>query len=295
MIRSMTAFASAQGNHHSLEWTWEMRSVNARGLDLRLRIPDWLDGLEAATRSDLSKSLTRGNVTLNLRVSQSDEGGQLALNVDVLNSVFEALEAIETSAQNRGVALAPARSSDILALRGVLDNASADGRDSETLAALKGSFAQLKADFIAMREQEGAALKGVLLGQLDEIARLANAAGDIAQNRKSEMDASYRDQIAKFADVAPVDPERVAQEIAVIAVKSDVTEELDRLHAHVTSARELVAKGGPVGRRLDFLCQEFNREANTLCSKSQNTDLTSVGLDLKATIDQMREQVQNIE
>jgi uncharacterized protein (TIGR00255 family) len=291
----MTAFASFKGNFATTEWTWEMRSVNARGLDLRLRIPDWLEGLEGHARTKLSEGLTRGNVTVSLRVSQSEEATTLKLNETVLDGVLSALQSLEDRAQSIGVDLAPARSSDLLAVRGVLETAGTDADDTSSLEAMKATFAELLAQFVAMRESEGKALEAVLSAQLAEIDRLARDAAAAAERRRPAMLETLTDQVARVADAAPVEPERIAQEVALLTVKADVTEELDRLRTHVVAARDLIEKGGPVGRRLDFLCQEFNREANTLCSKSQFAELTTLGLDLKATIDQMREQVQNIE
>lgn len=295
MICSMTAFASAQGGHDTFEWTWEMRSVNARGLDLRLRIPDWLDGLEVAVRGELTKALSRGNVTLSLRVAQVDDIARIQVNREVLNDVLAALVEVEEAAQSRGADLAPSRSSDILNVRGVLETASATQDVAPIVAHLMDAAKALIEDFVLMRAREGASLEALLTGQLNTIDALVSQAQDAVAARGSAVEATLREQIAKFSDVAIVEPERIAQELAVLAVKADVTEELDRLKAHVVAAGELIAKGGVMGRKLDFLCQEFNREANTLCSKSQFSELTSVGLDLKATIDQMREQVQNVE
>ncbi|WP_284481101.1 YicC/YloC family endoribonuclease [Pseudodonghicola flavimaris] len=296
MIRSMTGFASARGAQAPYVWSWELRSVNGKGLDLRLRVPDWLEGLEAALRADLARALTRGNVTLSLRLTRGDAGGAGVLNPAVLAAALEALARIEAEAQAKGVDLAPSRASDLLGLRGMLE-AGADSEDNGALiAALKAELGPLIAAFLEMRETEGAALERLLRVQLDEVGTLIARAADLAEARKAAMAETLRNNLARVLDnVDGADADRVAQELALIAVRADVTEELDRLGAHVGAARDLLDKGGAVGRKLDFLMQEFNREANTLCSKSQNSDLTKVGLDLKALIDQMREQVQNVE
>ncbi|WP_294621563.1 YicC/YloC family endoribonuclease [uncultured Roseovarius sp.] len=296
MLRSMTAFASAKGATGGFSWTWELRSVNGKGLDLRLRVPDWIEGLEAALRAGLSKALTRGNVNLALRVQAEDQTGRLALNAGQLHDVLTAMAEVEAQAMDRGLSLAPATAADILGLRGVLD-AGAGAQDTTALrAALLEDFEALLAAFVEMRETEGAALKEVLDDQLDQIATLTEQAAKAAEARQPEMQKATRAALVRVMENTDgADEARVAQELALIAVKADVTEEIDRLRAHVQAARGLLAQGSPIGRKIDFLSQEFNREANTLCSKAQNAGLTSVGLDLKAVIDQMREQVQNVE
>ncbi|MFT7595588.1 MAG: hypothetical protein ACI8R4_002917 [Paracoccaceae bacterium] len=296
MIRSMTGFASAKGELAPFSWGWELRGVNAKGLDIRLRVPDWLDGLEAALRADLGKSVARGNITVSLRLTRSEDAGAVALNPATLTTVLDALEAIETEAMERGVSLAPSKASDLIGLRGMLE-ASANVDDTGPLIALlKQEFTALIQAFVHMRSVEGAALAKVLDGQLELVTQLTAQSADLAEARKGTMAAALKTNLARVLDNTDgADPGRVAQELAMIAVKADVTEEIDRLGAHVAAAGDLLAKGGAVGRKLDFLMQEFNREANTLCSKAQSTDLTAVGLELKAVIDQMREQVQNVE
>lgn len=296
MIRSMTGFASAKGAHGAWSWGWELRSVNGKGLDLRLRVPDWLDGLEATLRADLSKVLARGNVTLNLRLTRGEEAGSMAVNRVALTSVLDALEQVETEALDRGMTLAPSKASDLLALRGVLEAGSGDDDTGPLLAQLRSEFPALVRAFLQMRGDEGAALTRILTDQVLQVEALTAQAAELAEARKDAMAGAMRNNLARVLDNSDgADADRVAQELAMIAVKSDVTEEIDRLGAHVTAARALLDTGGAVGRKLDFLTQEFNREANTLCSKAQSTDLTAIGLDLKAVIDQMREQVQNIE
>ncbi len=296
MIKSMTGFASAKGAQAPFAWGWELRSVNSKGLDLRLRVPDWVSGLEAGLRTQLGKSIQRGSVTLSLRVSRDDTGGELKLNEGALDAVLTALADVEAEALDRGVTLAPSKASDLLALRGVME-AGSDEDDTAALAkALLSEAEGLIADFVRMRSDEGTALDTVLRDQLSQIAQLTEEAATLAAARKEDMASALKNNLARVLDNTDgADPQRVAQELALIAVKADVTEEIDRLHAHIKAAYALLETDGAVGRKLDFLMQEFNREANTLCSKSQSTDLTAVGLSLKAVIDQMREQVQNVE
>lgn len=296
MIYSMTGFASAQGAGFGFSWSWELRSVNGKGLDLRLRLPDWIEGLETALRTRLGKALARGNVSLALRVQSEDASGGLALNQSQLGPVLNAMSEVEAQAMEQGITLAPANAADILALRGVLEQTSTTPDIAALRAQLLSEFEALLEAFLDMRKGEGIALAGLLDAQLDQIASLTGQAAEIAKARAPEVAASLRANLAKVMDAAEgADEARVAQELALLAVKSDVTEEIDRLRAHVTAARELISKGSPIGRKLDFLSQEFNREANTLCSKAQSTELTSVGIELKSVIDQMREQVQNVE
>ncbi|MCU9837117.1 YicC family protein [Ruegeria sp. WL0004] len=296
MIRSMTAFASARGEKAPFSWSWDLRSVNAKGLDLRLRVPDWLDGLEAALRADLTKALSRGSVNLTLRLGRGEEVPSLALNQAALAAVLDALAETEEQAMARGLTLAPSCAADLLALRGVLDAGSGEEDLTPVIAELKAEFGPLVQAFVQMREAEGMALAEILQNQLTRVEELTAQASELAEARKEAVAETLRANLARVLDNTDgADPDRVAQELALLAVKADVTEELDRLRAHVRAARGLLAQGGAVGRKLDFLMQEFNREANTLCSKSQNADLTAVGLELKAVIDQMREQVQNVE
>lgn len=296
-IHSMTGFAAAQGTTGAHSWSCELRSVNAKGLDLRLRIPEWLEGFEPYVRGELGKALARGNVSMTLRINRNeDAGAELTINEAMLATVLSSMAKIEAAAKVAGVDLAPSTSAEILSQRGVLEQGNTADDPAPIVAALKGAFAAILSDFVNMRASEGAALKAVLLDQLDEIDTLQSRAADLAEARKPQMAETLRTNLARVLDNADkVDEARVAQELALLAVKADVTEEIDRLKAHVSAARDLLAKGGAVGRKLDFLMQEFNREANTLCSKAQNSDLTAIGLDLKSVIDQMREQVQNIE
>ena len=296
MLRSMTGFASATGALAPHGWSWELRAVNGKGQDLRLRVPDWISGLEAALRKKLAQSTARGNITLSLRLTRDETDGTLQVNPGQLDAVLEALLQIEKQALDKGVSLAPSRAADVAALRGVLEAGAQQDDAGPLMQALLAEAVDVIAAFNQMRSDEGAALEKLLVTQLAEIETLNDKAQTLAALRAEEAQAALRRNLARVLDNSDgVDEARLAQELAVIAVKADVTEEIDRLRAHVAAARALIAQGGPVGRKLDFLMQEFNREANTLCAKAQNTELTRCGLALKAVIDQMREQVQNVE
>lgn len=296
MIHSMTAFATRQGRHADHAWAWELRGVNGKGLDLRLRVPDWIEGLEAGLRTRLTSALGRGNVTVSLRVQGGAEAATVGLDSAVLDAVLAAMAEVEARAMAQGITLAPANAGDVLALRGVLESATPDPDTAALGQAILADFGPVLENFVAMRADEGAALGTVLAGHLDEIARLTEAAADLLVTRQEDIARQHRAALARVHGAAPeTDPARIAQELALLAVKLDVTEEIDRLRTHVGAARVLLAAGGPIGRKLDFLAQEFNREANTLCSKAQHAGLTEIGLALKTAIDQMREQVQNVE
>ncbi len=298
MITSMTGFAAHKGTGGGFAWAWDVRSVNGKGLDLRLRLPDWVDGLEIAVRADLQKAVNRGNVNLSLKLAREGAEGATGpgVNMGVLTGVLAALRVIEEAAMGVGVTLGQATAADVLTFRGVAESAAVDEDTAPLRAALLADLPAVIVAFNAMRAAEGQALHRVITGQLDQIEALTAAAATAADARRDAAVATLKQALARVLDnTEGVDAARVAQELALIAVKSDVTEELDRLVAHVAAARALLDEGGPVGRKLDFLMQEFMREANTLCSKAQALALTRIGLDLKTTIDQMREQVANVE
>ncbi len=298
MTRSMTGFVTASAQIEGWSWVWDVRSVNGKGLDLRLRLPDWIDGLEAGVRAVMAPLQTRGNVSLTLKLARDDSAPPaLRINAGALRSALAAMAQVEAAATTGGVALTPASAVDVLAMRHVMDTGSAEDMDSGPLrTALLAHLPAVLDAFHAMRAQEGAALSRLLVAQVDQIAGLVLDAQAMADARTAAMQTHVQGALARVLDTAAgVDPARLLQEIALIAVKADVTEELDRLTAHVAAARALLAETGPVGRKLDFLMQEFMREANTLCSKAQSIALTRIGLDLKVVIDQMREQVQNVE
>jgi uncharacterized protein (TIGR00255 family) len=295
MIRSMTAFASRRGSHAGLEWDWDLRGVNGRGLELRLRLPEGVEGLEPAARAALSARLSRGNVSLTLRLSRPAGQGSFGIDEGQLDRVLSAFNHVQERAFALGVTLGQPTAADVLTQRGVVVSAPASDEEEGLLQALLADLDGLLDDFVAAREGEGRALATVLAEQVDTIARLAAEATQAAEARRPEAEEAFRASLRRVTEVVEVDEGRLAQELALLAVKADVTEELDRLRAHVEAARALLADPKPAGRRLDFLLQEFNREGNTLLSKSGNAQLSRIGLDLKAAIDQMREQVQNVE
>lgn len=295
MISSMTGFASAKGSIGAHSWSWELRAVNGKGQDIRIRVPDWITGLEAHLRAAVSSATERGNITIGLRLAREEVSAAPSLNRTQLGAVLAAMAEVEQQAMDLGLSLAPSTSSQILALRGLLEQSPTEDDPAPLLAALKADFEPLLQSFMAMRAAEGAQLDALIRAQIDEIERLTGAAALAAEARRAESAAAFRASLSRVMEAVDVDEGRIAQELAMLAVKADITEELDRLQAHVVAARDLLDTGGPVGRKLDFLAQEFNREANTLCSKAQMSALTRIGLDLKAVIDQMREQIQNVE
>ena len=296
-VASMTGYARAEGRDAQMNWVWEAKTVNGRGLEIRCRLPSGHDALEVAAREAAGRKLKRGNLQLSLNVGRVADAPALRVNHELLNQILALVDGIGASHQN----IAPARWDGILAIKGVLEPVEAELDDAEAVraareTAMKVTLEQALDQLAAMRLSEGARIQRVLLDQLDEIAVLAERAGATASLRPEAVRERLRHQVAAVLDSVPaLSEDRIAQEVALIAVKADVREELDRLRAHVAAARDLIAEGGAVGRKLDFLSQEFNREANTLGSKSSDVELTRIGLDLKAVIDQFREQVQNIE
>lgn len=297
MIISMTGFAARKGQGAGAVWQWDVRSVNGKGLDLRLRLPEWIDGLEPLVRAELARRVQRGNVSLTLKLSRDAGAEALRVNRAVLASVLSGLTDVTEAAAMRGLVLDAPSAAEVLGFRGVLDQGTVEEDDTGPLrTALMADLLPLLDAFAAARSAEGGALAGILSAQVDLIAALTADAAAEAGLRRAAMGQSLRDALARvLANTTGVDETRLAQELALMAVKADVTEEIDRLTAHIAAARMLLGDSGPVGRRFDFLTQEFNREANTLCSKAQSIALTRIGLDLKTVIDQMREQVQNVE
>lgn len=294
---SMTGFAARQGSGAGADWAWDLRAVNGKGLDLRLRLPEGIEGLELALREAVARKVARGSVQLNLKLVATDATEALRLSPAGLSAALSALATVEAQAAGQGLELAATSAAQVLGLRGVTLQGTTEPPEPLALrAALLADFALLLDDFNAMRRSEGAALARVLAAQIDRIAELTEAAAEAAEARRPQAAESMRAALARVADAAPgADPARVAGELALIAIKADVTEELDRLRAHIAAARAHLASEGAIGRKLEFLTQEFVREANTLCSKSGSTQLTAIGLDLKHVIDQMREQIQNLE
>ncbi|MCG8547065.1 MAG: YicC family protein [Alphaproteobacteria bacterium] len=296
-VASMTGFARVTGEHGAWQWAWEVKSVNARSLDVRLRTPPGHDRLEMAAREAVGKRFKRGAFNLNL-AAQRDESGQDDRPTQINRALLDQL--VEEAQRYGGrVAPDPPRIETLLAIRGVVE-AMEPLEDEESVAARMDAMrTSLEAALDALREtraQEGAHLERVLAERLDELESLRRDASDTESARPEKRMAQLREQVSELLDTTPALPEeRLAQEVALLVTKGDIREELDRLDAHVASARELLGQGGAVGRRLDFLCQEMTREANTICSKSNDVDLTRVGLAMKATVEQFREQVQNVE
>jgi uncharacterized protein (TIGR00255 family) len=300
-MQSMTGFAAREGGDDRLSWRWELRSVNARGLDLRWRGPDGRDAVERKFRALAQARLARGSVNASLRLSRPAGASALSVNADALRAALDAAATAAAAAREAGFEVAPLSPDALLARPGVLEaeDESADpaARVAQDAAILADGEAALEA-LVEAREAEGAQLAQILSAQVDHVESLVARAESAAAERAAQAGPALRRKIDALVEAgapAEVGADRLAQELALLAVKGDVREELDRLRAHVAAARELIAADGPVGRRLDFLVQEFNREANTLCSKADFADLTAVGLELKTVIDQMREQAQNIE
>ncbi|MGD9538900.1 MAG: YicC/YloC family endoribonuclease [Alphaproteobacteria bacterium] len=293
-IASMTGFARASGQDERLAWTFELKCVNGRALDMRCRLPTGFDALEPRLRAAAAKALHRGNLSVALQVAPAGGAAPLRLNREALASLLALIREIGPV---EGVA--PARLDGLLALKGVIESVEAEEDEAARearLDAISRSFEAALAALVETRRAEGEATAAVLRAALDAIEALIGRAETSASLRADAVRERLRHQVQALLEAgAPLPEERLAQELALLAVKADVREEIDRLRLHVEAARKLIAEGGAVGRRLDFLSQEFNREANTLCSKAGDPGLTAIGLELKAVIDQFREQVQNIE
>ena len=293
-ISSMTGFARASGSNSAAGWSWELKSVNGRALDIRCRLPQGLERLDPAVRTAVSARLKRGNVTVGLRLSQAPEAAAMRVNrawLDELIALAAAYRAQES--------VAPPRLDGMLALRGVIESAErpeGDAASAQDDAALLETLETALAELVLERQAEGAQLAATLTERIEEIAALTRQAEALVPSRQEALGARLREQVAALVDAgAPVPEDRLAAELAMLAVKIDVTEEIDRLKSHCAAAARHLQEDGAVGRKLDFLAQEFNREANTLCSKASHAALTDVGLAIKAAIDQFREQVQNVE
>lgn len=296
-ISSMTGFGRAQGVTRGLAWAWEIRSVNGRGLDLRLRLPSGFEALDQPVRKLAGALLARGNVSVNLQVQRELSENRCRLNDNWLAVLNDAAQRIRETGDSEAHGLI--QPEGLLALRGVIetvDEGTEAVLDEEIQKAiLDGAQTALKAIADARRD-EGLALHAILTGHLDSITSLAAAARQMAATQPKTLQDRMLRVVGDIISQSPALPEeRIAQEVAMLASKADVREELDRLEAHIASGRELLGSNQPCGRKLEFLAQEFHREANTLGSKSQDIELTRIGLDLKATIDQVREQVANVE
>lgn len=289
----MTGYAQTAGTLAGTRWTWDLKTVNAKGLDLRLRMPPGFDALEIEARRAIGQRLTRGTCHANLNVTREAGGARPRINEALLARLLASLDAVRLPPGAGGVTL-----DGLLAIRGVVE-IEEDAADPEAEAALAaacraGLDAALDA-LLAMREGEGAALALILAERLDRITELSRTADFAPQRRPAAVREKLAQAIAALTDKFALDPDRLHQEALLLAAKADVREELDRLAAHVAAARDLLAAGGPIGRRLDFLAQELGREASTFCAKVNDAALTAIGLELRVEIEQFREQVQNIE
>jgi uncharacterized protein (TIGR00255 family) len=293
-LKSMTGFARADGVHGDTSWFWEVRSVNGRSLDLRLRLPSGLERLEADTRSLCQEKLARGNCTISLAVKRETGLMEIRLNEAALT------QALAVAERARGLSdLKAARLDTLLAMRGVVETAEPQESEEEQAALAHALLAGLAAalnQLVRARAAEGERLQRVIDKQLGTIEELVGRATTAVARQPEMLAARLKEQIARLSETGvSLEPERLHQEALLLAAKADIQEELDRLRAHVAAANELIASGEPAGRKLEFLAQEFNREANTICSKASDIEISRTGLELKSVIDQLREQVQNIE
>ena len=295
-VASMTGFARGAGQDGSVAWAWEAKSVNGRGLDVRCRLPAGMDAIDPEIRRIAGKLFARGSLSVSLQIDGGQGQTRLSVNRDALDQMLDVCRELR-----QDVDAAPPSLEALLAIRGVVELAEEEEEEapetrSQRDALIVSNLRETLDALLASRQDEGARIAAVLADQLDEIAKLAEQAADNAALQPEALRARLNERVGALIDATPALPEeRLAQEVALLLVKSDGREEIDRLRAHVAAARELIEAGGAVGRRLDFLCQEFNREANTLCSKATDVELTRIGLDLKVVIDQLREQVQNLE
>jgi uncharacterized protein (TIGR00255 family) len=293
-IKSMTGFARAEGSQGGAAWHWEARSVNGRGLDVRLRLPNGAEQLEPRIREIIARHLSRGSVTINLSSERNETGTEIRINERALAQVMVAAARIRTLTD-----AAPPRVDGLITIKGVLDVVEQQedaehvtARNEAMLKSLDGALIAL----VAARAAEGARLASTLKGQLDEIERLVRVVQQSPARTREAIEQRLKEQVGRLLEASNgLDPARLHQEAVLLATRADVEEELQRLTSHISAARELLAEDGAVGRKFDFLTQEFNREANTLCSKASDVEITRAGLALKTVIDQLREQVQNIE
>jgi uncharacterized protein (TIGR00255 family) len=293
-LSSMTGFARGHGLSGSYSWAWELKSVNGKGLDLRLRLPAGWDAVEAPVRSCGAQVLVRGTVYATLTVDRQGVAPVVRINEPVLAAVLATIKDL-----GKRVQAAEPRLDGILSLKGVIEVLDEEERENDRRAAeaaVIAGFQATVAELAAMRRQEGEALGRVLRQRTREIGALAARADAAPGRRPDAIKARIAEQVATLLDASGrFDIDRLHQEAILIASKADIREELDRLVSHVAQIERLIAEGGAIGRRLDFLAQELNREANTLCSKSNDVELTNVGLELKSVVEQFREQVQNLE
>lgn len=292
--KSMTGFARADGTAGPFGWHWELRSVNGRGLDVRLRVPPGFEGLEPRVREAVGRRVSRGSLTVNLTVKRTHGQTEIRLNEAALKQVLAAIEGLRAT-----VAVGPPSAEALLNVRGVLELVEPEETEAEASTRAEAMLASLEEALDGMvrtRSEEGGRLRAIVLDQLAGIERLVAAVAGSPSRDPAAIRQRLTEQVGRLMETGvALDEVRLYQEAALLAARADIEEELKRLAAHISAARELLDKAEPAGRRLDFLAQEFNREANTLCSKAGDSDTVRSGLELKAVIDQMREQVQNIE
>ena len=293
-LSSMTGFARGHGVAGSYAWSWEIKSVNAKGLDLRFRLPPGWDAVEVPARARAVEKLSRGTVYANLTVERKGVQPTVKINEPVLGAVLSTLKSLSGK-----VEAAPASLDGILSLKGVIEMTEEDEREEDHRAAetaIIAGFEQALAALIAMRRAEGATLGQLLIARLDEIATLADRAEKAPGRKPEAIKARLAEQVATLLSASErFDSDRLHQEAILLAAKADIREELDRLASHVAQAKKLLADGGAIGRKLDFLAQELHRESNTLTAKANDVELTNIGLELKSVVEQFREQVQNLE
>ncbi|XUM21441.1 YicC/YloC family endoribonuclease [Bradyrhizobium oligotrophicum S58] len=293
-LSSMTGFARSHGASGPYSFEWELKSVNAKGLDVRVRLPQGWDEVEAFAKKRATEVLSRGTVYANLTVKRAETGSTVRINEDVLAAVLK----VASSLAGRIDAVAPSIDG-LLSIKGVIEVAEPESDESEDKAAKEAAIAVFETalkHLVVMRRREGETLGQILNQRVDEIEALAKRAEASPGRRPEAIKARLAEQVATLLETSDrFDPDRLAQEALLIAAKADVREELDRIASHIAQAREMLGKGGPVGRRLDFLAQEFHREVNTTCSKSNDIELTNIGLEMKTVVEQFREQVQNLE
>ncbi|WP_438974250.1 YicC/YloC family endoribonuclease [Planktomarina temperata] len=293
MLTSMTGMAAMSGASGPYDWSMELRAVNNKGLDIRTRVPEWLVGFDQAARKAISSHVARGSLQFSLKISHVAGQGQRQIDPDKLEHILTNAAVLAELAAQKGLSVAPLSLSDISAQNGFLDVDADTEAQQAVITVLTKDLPTLIAQFQASRKAEGAALHRILAENLTQMEELITQALATLKTRADSFEENFKAALARLKQ--DIDPERLAQEMAILAVKSDVTEEIDRLQAHIAAAHALLTSDGPSGRKFDFLMQEFNREANTLCSKSGSKALTAIGLEMKVLIDQMREQVQNVE
>ena len=293
----MTGFSSTDWIADDINFSLELKSVNGRGLDLRTRLPTGFEDLEKKVKSILGASIKRGNISLNLRMDLKESSKDFQINTKFLNSVFEADEIVQTEAKRKGISLAPSKATDYLQIKGVFGPENFEECNFEKLKGITFlKFQDVLKDFLASRLAEGVELKNILLKNIEDISVLLKKTDNILAKRKKKYTAKLKENLIMITEsVNQFDEGRIEQELALLAVKADVSEEIDRLHSHVINGTKIINSNGAKGRRLEFLLQELNREANTLCSKSNDIALTEIGLELKLIVDRLREQVQNVE